>query len=161
MKKPKELVLTSDLERYDVVNPEGKDLGQVQDLVLDMKQGRIALVVVSFGGTLVLSDKWFALPWDRLRWTSENKKFVMNVPREVLEKAPGLSKSKYPQELDFSWMGRCYEYYGCTPYWTEGSAEEQTKKLAYDMWEREERPEGKHLEHYYRAEKILKGAPGG
>jgi len=33
--------------------------------------------------------------------------------------------------------------------------EEQVKLLAYSEWEQEGRPEGKHLEHYYRAKQML------
>ncbi len=33
--------------------------------------------------------------------------------------------------------------------------EEQIKILAYSIWEQEGRPEGKHLEHYFRAKMIL------
>ena len=155
MRKPAYFAQAKKLELYDVVNPEGRDLGQVQDFMLDMEHGRVALVIVSFGGTLGLSDKWFALPYDRLKWSPADRKFVMNMPREVLEKAPGLDKDKWPEELDFTWLRRCYDYYGCTAYWMEGSHDEHIKKLAYDIWEKEDRPEGKDVEHYYRAEKIM------
>jgi len=33
--------------------------------------------------------------------------------------------------------------------------EEQIRKLAYAIWEQEGRPEGKDLEYYFRAKKIL------
>jgi hypothetical protein len=33
--------------------------------------------------------------------------------------------------------------------------EEQIKSLAYDIWEQEGRPEGKDIEHYFRAKQIL------
>lgn len=43
------------------------------------------------------------------------------------------------------------------PYWEiHLVTEEHIKKLAYSIWEREGFPEGKALEHYYRAEKMLK-----
>jgi len=31
--------------------------------MIDMLAGRIAFVIVTFGGFLGISDKWFALPW--------------------------------------------------------------------------------------------------
>jgi sporulation protein YlmC with PRC-barrel domain len=40
------------LEQYNVVNEKGQDLGRVQNLVIDMVAGRIAFVVVPFGGML-------------------------------------------------------------------------------------------------------------
>ncbi len=33
--------------------------------------------------------------------------------------------------------------------------EEQIRELAHSIWEEEGRPEGKDLEHYFRAKKIL------
>ncbi len=35
------------------------------------------------------------------------------------------------------------------------ATEEEIKQLAYTMWEQEGRPEGKHLEHYFTAKRIL------
>jgi len=35
------------------------------------------------------------------------------------------------------------------------ATEEQIKELANTMWEQEGRPEGKDLEHYFRAKQIL------
>jgi sporulation protein YlmC with PRC-barrel domain len=151
------IIPTHRLAAYDVVNPEGKDLGQVQDFMLDMGQGRIAFVVVAFGGILGLTDKWFALPWEILDWSPENKKFILNMPREILERAPGLDKRKWPQEIDLSWLSVCYAHFGCAPYWEQPMVtEEHIKKLAYSIWESEDHAEGKALEHYYRAEQILK-----
>jgi hypothetical protein len=35
------------------------------------------------------------------------------------------------------------------------ASEEEIRKLAYDMWEKEGRPNGKDWEHYYKAKRIL------
>ena len=35
------------------------------------------------------------------------------------------------------------------------ATEEQVRDLAYAIWEQEGRPEGKHVEHYFRAKQIL------
>lgn len=79
------------------------------------------------------------------------------MPRQLLERAPGLDKSKWLNEIDLSWLVQCYAYYGCAPYWEAPVvSEEHIKKLAYSIWEAEGWPEGRALEHYYRAEKILK-----
>jgi sporulation protein YlmC with PRC-barrel domain len=151
------IIPTHQLVSYDVINPAGEDLGQVQDFMLDMKHGRIAFVVVAFGGVLGLNDKWFALPWEILDWSPNRKKFILNMPRETLEQAPGLDKRKWKQEIDLSWLATCYTHFGCAPYWEKPAAtEEHIKALAYSIWEREGRPEGKDVEDFYQAEKILK-----
>jgi sporulation protein YlmC with PRC-barrel domain len=50
-------VPTIRLKQYDVVNKKHEDMGQVQTFVIDMHEGLIAFVLVSFGGTLGFGDK--------------------------------------------------------------------------------------------------------
>jgi uncharacterized protein YegP (UPF0339 family) len=57
-------------------------------------------VLVAFGGTLGFGDKWFALPWDALQWYPETKKFVLDMPEEVLKNAPGMDKKDWLQEIE-------------------------------------------------------------
>lgn len=154
MKMRPSIVPATRLEKCNVVNPKGEDLGQVQTFMLDMLHGRIAFVVVSFRGLLGMTDKWFALPWDIVGWSPKNRRFVVKMPQEVLVNAPGIDKKKWPDDIDLSWLEQCYAYYGCARYWEE-TPEEQAKKLAYNIWEQEGRLDGKQLEHYYKAEKML------
>ena len=145
------------LQLYDVVNDAGHDLGQVQEYMLDLRRGSIAFVVVAFGGVLGLTDKWFALPWELLEWSRDREKFICHMPREVLESAPGLDKKAWPKEIDLSWVKSCYAHFGCTPHWDEPIVtEEHKKRLAFSIWETEGRLEGNDLEHYYRAERMLR-----
>ena len=60
----KYLIPAHRLPEYDVVNSAGEDLGQAQEFMIDMTTGHVAYVVVAFGGTLGLSDKWLAMPFD-------------------------------------------------------------------------------------------------
>ena len=93
-------VPTIRLKQYDVVNKKHEDMGQVQTFVIDMHEGLIAFVLVSFGGTLGFGDKWFALPWDALQWYPETMKFVLDMPEEVLKNAPGMHKDKWLEEIE-------------------------------------------------------------
>lgn len=117
----KRLILATRMELYDVVNPEGEDLGQVQNFMIDPETGRIAFVVVAFGGFLGLTDKWIAIPLEVLRWDTERGYFIMDVPRSTLERAPGIDKDKWPEEFDLSWMEEVYTCFGCRPYWVAGT----------------------------------------
>jgi uncharacterized protein YegP (UPF0339 family) len=93
-------VPTIKLAQYNVVNKAGQDMGQVQTFVVDMHEGLIAFVLVSFGGTMGFGDKWFALPWDALQWYPETMRFVLDMPEEVLKNAPGMDKGKWLQEIE-------------------------------------------------------------
>jgi hypothetical protein len=73
------------LKQYDVVNEKGQDMGEVQTFVVDMREGLIVFVLVAFGGFLGISDKWFALPWDALKWHPATMSFILDMRRKCLK----------------------------------------------------------------------------
>ena len=121
--KSARFIPTMRLKQYDVVNKKGQDMGQVQTFVVDMNEGLIAFALVSFGGFLGISDKWFALPWDALKWHPETTKFILDMPEDVLRNAPGMDKDKWLEEID-KWqenkdlavLDRYYTYFGYESY---------------------------------------------
>lgn len=100
-----------------VVNPEGQDLGKVQEIMLDVHHGRIAYAVLSFGGFLGLGNKLFAIPWDMLTLDSANHRFVLDVRKEQLEDAEGFDKGNWPSFADETFHERIYSHWGRNPYW--------------------------------------------
>jgi uncharacterized protein YegP (UPF0339 family)/sporulation protein YlmC with PRC-barrel domain len=88
------------LAQYDVVNNQGDDMGQVQTFVVDMRAGLIAFALVSFGGVLGFTDKWFALPWAALEWDQQNLKFILDMSEDVLKEAPGMDKDRWLEVID-------------------------------------------------------------
>ncbi len=53
----------SSLKGDKVVNYQGEDLGKIEEIMIDLDCGRVACVVLSFGGFLGMGDKLFAIPW--------------------------------------------------------------------------------------------------
>lgn len=86
-----------------VKNPEGEDLGKIEELMIDVKAGRIAYAVLSFGGFLGLGDKFFAIPWEALSLRPREKEFVLNIDKEKLKEAPGFDKNDWPMTGDIEW----------------------------------------------------------
>jgi sporulation protein YlmC with PRC-barrel domain len=80
----------------DVKNTKNEDLGDIKDIVLDPMSGRIAYVVVSYGGILGMGDKLFAIPWSAVRWSSDKDYFVLNMDKEALKNAPGFDEDHWP-----------------------------------------------------------------
>jgi hypothetical protein len=117
IKSPPTLVSTDRLAFYNVVNREGEDMGQTRLFLIDLCTGRVAFALVSFEGVLGISDKWFAIPVELLGWSISQSKFILDLPRDVLERAPGINKNRWPQEIDLSWLEQACSHYGCTPYW--------------------------------------------
>ncbi|RXA20556.1 PRC-barrel domain containing protein [Methanosarcina sp. MSH10X1] len=99
-----------------VVNNEGEDLGKIQELMIDLEDGRIAYAVLSFGGFLGLGNKLFAIPWQALSPRADEHILVLGVPKETLEKAEGFDKDNWPV-TNREWLSNVYSYYGYQPYW--------------------------------------------
>jgi sporulation protein YlmC with PRC-barrel domain len=116
-KNYRRVMSASTLTGDKVVNAAGEDLGKIQDIMIDTPTGRVGYAVLSFGGFLGMGDKLFAIPWDRLSLDEENKRFVLNIDKAKLEKAPGFDKDNWPDMADPSWGSRIYSYYGSHPYW--------------------------------------------
>jgi sporulation protein YlmC with PRC-barrel domain len=100
-----------------VVNADGEDLGQIEELMVDLDNGRIAYAVLSFSGFLGIGDKLFAIPFDALRLDAENQRFVLDLPRERLEQAPGFEKGRWPDFADERFGQQVYGYYDVQTYW--------------------------------------------
>jgi sporulation protein YlmC with PRC-barrel domain len=100
----------------DVYNHKDEDLGDIKEIMLDMRNGKVGYAVLSFGGFLGMGEKLFAVPWNALKLDTENKRFVLNVEKDRLKLAPGFDKDKWPNMADQSWAKEIHSYYGTKPY---------------------------------------------
>lgn len=111
-------VLAADTLTGDkVVNFQKEDLGKIEHLMIDLETGRIAYAVLSFGGFLGMGDKLFAIPWSALALDTVEKRFILNVDKELLKRAPGFDKDHWPNMADHGWRTKVYTFYGAKPYW--------------------------------------------
>jgi sporulation protein YlmC with PRC-barrel domain len=111
-----ELMGAETLVGNQVYNERAEDLGDIKEIMLDMRTGRVGYAVLSFGGFLGMGEKLFAVPWDALTLDTENKRFVLNVEKDHLKSAPGFDKDKWPNMADPSWARDIHAYYGTKPY---------------------------------------------
>src|SRR6185295_3646213 len=101
-----------------VVNLDGEDIGRIQELMIDVTNGRVAYAVLSYGGFLGVGNKLFALPWSGLTIDEANHRCVFNVPRDALERLPGFDKTHWPDLNDLEYAYGVYVPRGATPHWT-------------------------------------------
>ncbi len=100
-----------------VANPEGQNVGKVEEIIIDESSGVIAYAVVSFDASLRMGDSLFPMPWETLTLDGENRRFILKVSAETLEEAPGFEKEHWPDMADREWGEVIYTYYGCRPFW--------------------------------------------
>ena len=105
------LLKASNLIGKRVQSTEGKKLGDVKDLVIDPVEGDIQYVVLDFGGFLGLGDKYFAVPWEALQLTEDQKAVVLDVSKKDLKQAPGFDKNNWPDLGSRDTAIVIYEFY--------------------------------------------------
>jgi sporulation protein YlmC with PRC-barrel domain len=100
-----------------VRNSQNEDLGNIEELMVDLNSGRIAYAVLSFGGFLGLGDKLFAIPWHALKVQPDEHAFLLEADKETLKTAPGFDKNNWPDMADPKWGSEIYNFYGQRGYW--------------------------------------------
>lgn len=112
-----QVLSASTLSGDKVKNTDGEDLGHIEDFMIDLDRGQIRYAVLSFGEFLGMGDKLFAVPWEALSVDTYDESFILNVPREKLEDAPGFDQNNWPDFADREWDRKIHQYYGYKPHW--------------------------------------------
>ena len=107
-----ELMGADTLIGNDVYNLDNEDLGEIKEIMLDMKSGKVSYAVLSFGGLLGMGEKLFAVPWEALSLDTEQKRFSLNLGKDRLRDAPGFDKSHWPNMADQGWAREIRSFYG-------------------------------------------------
>ncbi len=80
----------------NVKNAGDETIGEVKDLVLDLKSEKILAVVISSGGFLGIDDTLSSVPLSVLRYDSNTKSFKTKLTKEQLSKAPQFKTTEWP-----------------------------------------------------------------
>jgi sporulation protein YlmC with PRC-barrel domain len=104
---------TGKLKGLHVRNSKGENIGTVDDLVVNVADGRVQYMALSVGGVLGIGDKLFAVPFREFKFNhgKDEMFFVLDVPKEKLDKAPGFDKSHWPDFADPQWRMKIDKYY--------------------------------------------------
>lgn len=95
----------------EVCNLQDEKLGTIQDIMLDMTEGKIRYAVLASGGFLGMGDRLVAVPWKALKLDQENHRFKLDVDVERLKNAPGFDKDNWPNMADATWNSTVESYY--------------------------------------------------
>jgi len=112
-----EIMAAATLTGETVNSTSGEALGKIEAIMLDVRSGRVAYAVLSFGGFLGVGEKLFAIPWGALTLDTHAKSFMLDVSKEKLERAPGFDKDHWPSMADPRWAAELHGYYDVVPYW--------------------------------------------
>jgi len=99
---------------YQVQNPAGEDLGEIEDLIVDTGNSQVKYAVLSFGGFLDIGDKLFAIPLNAIQFNQAEQAFILDVDQERLEQAPGFERENWPDTTTPDWD------MGYNDFWLDG-----------------------------------------
>ena len=92
-----------------VVNGKSEIIGNIKDIMINTKNGCIEYMVLEFGGVLGFGEKLFSIPFGAFKLDFINRRFILDVSKDVLEKAPGFDKAHWPNtnshQFDMSYWG--------------------------------------------------------
>jgi hypothetical protein len=101
----------------EVYNTAGEHLGEIYDVMLDKKTGKVAYAIMSFGGFLGLGEKYHPIPWSVLDFDPDRGGYVVPMTKDKLEAAPMYDSQGEPDWDDRTYGKRVHDYYGTMPYW--------------------------------------------
>ncbi len=96
---------------------KSETFGDVKDVVIDPNSGRVAYVVVAFGGFLSLGEQLFTVPFSAIEYSVDKNECVLDVSPDRLKEAPGFDPDHWPAMADEEWNRNLYTFYGQAPYW--------------------------------------------
>lgn len=93
----------SKLIGMNIKNQQNEELGEVQELVVDLSNGRISYVVMGVGGILGIGEKYIAVPPSAFNQGPEGEQLVLNANKSKIEQAPGFTKDNWPDVENPAW----------------------------------------------------------
>jgi hypothetical protein len=82
------LISAGKVQGTNVYNTGGDSLGEVYDVMIDKRSGKVAYAIMSFGGLLGVGERYHPLPWNTLKYDTRQGGYVVGLTREQLEGAP-------------------------------------------------------------------------
>lgn len=105
------LIASNKVEGTAVYNRNREKLGSIYNFMVDKESGQVEYAVLTFGGLFGLGADYYPLPWDVLTYDTEQGGYLVDLDKEVLEKAPRYTSTEEPA-FDADYGREVYGYYG-------------------------------------------------
>jgi sporulation protein YlmC with PRC-barrel domain len=90
------LVRASELLDADIRDAKSADVGEIEDLVVDVRNAQIRYAVVEFDRAWSMDDKLVAVPMTSLKPSGDSGELRFSGDREQIKNAPAFAKSSWP-----------------------------------------------------------------
>ncbi|TWU35213.1 PRC-barrel domain protein [Novipirellula aureliae] len=117
-------IRVSQLMGYNIQNAQGESVGEIKDIVMDSRTGKVSYVAVTYGGFLGMGNKLFAVPFEAFKVQvdpdevadddidEDDYVLVLNVTQQQLEGQTGFDEDHWPNMADQQWRADLDKRYG-------------------------------------------------
>tara|TARA_R110002111_G_scaffold153375_1_gene220243 strand:+ start:233886 stop:234863 length:978 start_codon:yes stop_codon:yes gene_type:complete len=107
----------SKLMGLNIKNSQGKNVGEINDIVLDASNGKARYAAVTYGGFLGFGNKLFAVPFEafEVKRNPDDRDeclLILNVTQQQLDGAQGFDKEHWPNFADTKFTQELDKRYG-------------------------------------------------
>lgn len=110
------LIQVSAYDDFEVENTAEDDLGDTEDLLINVEDGRILYAVVDVGGFLGIGESevavpWSAIPLDEAMLAEDEEIFRTDVDLDFLEAAPTIDLDNWASDVEQAWDEAYRDYW--------------------------------------------------
>jgi sporulation protein YlmC with PRC-barrel domain len=109
-----QLISSEDVKGTRVYATDGTQIGDIGHLVIDKISGRVAYVIIRFGGFLGLGHSHYPVPWAALKYDVNLGGYVTGITEQQLREAPVFAEEGWG---DRSVEAAVHKHYGAPNYW--------------------------------------------
>ncbi|MBB3206795.1 sporulation protein YlmC with PRC-barrel domain [Rhodopirellula rubra] len=116
-------IRVSQLMGLNIQNSQGESVGEINDIVLDSRTGKVRYAAVTYGGFLGVGNKMFAVPFEAFKVQvdpdeagdddidADDYVMVLDVTQQQLEGQQGFDEDNWPNMADRRWAAELNERY--------------------------------------------------
>ena len=109
------LISADKVEGTTIYSRDGENIGTCKKVMINKLTGKVAYVVVQYGGVMGFGSDYYPMPWDVLTYDTEKGGYVVDMSKEQLQNAPRYPASSQPDWQSSSYNDELHRHYGVQP----------------------------------------------